>query len=226
MPGFDYLRPELPPGLARVSRPVVEATDQALQDCGRLVDDRQTCSIEIVRWPASGWRAVDEDTGDQGATTEGVFVAEWKRESLFGRNEAVGGHYILAYATEPQHAQSKRETDPDRILLWHANYHLQRRIDGSRGLYIHPSIWHEGASAIRGTQRRRCARPGFDRLRARVRLTAGGGARQLGPAASPSRGRLHPRASRRAPASFLAALPSVAEREFDAKRNKRRAGDA
>jgi len=102
-----------------------------------------------------------------------VFVAEWKGDILFGRNEAVAGHYILAYATEPHEAQSKRETDPDRILLWHANYHpdggqlffpLDRapfvvplaragddvkpedfvcfRFDGSRGLYIHPNIWH------------------------------------------------------------------------------------
>jgi len=164
--------------------PVVEATDQALQNYGRLVDDPHTCSIEIVRWPASGWRAVDEDTGDQGGTTEGAFVAEWKGDILFGRNEAVAGHYILAYATEPHEAQSKRETDPDRILLWHANYHpdggqlffpLDRapfvvplaragddvkpedfvcfRFDGSRGLYIHPNIWHEGVFATRGTQR-------------------------------------------------------------------------
>ena len=164
--------------------PVVEATDQALQNYGRLVDDPHTCSIEIVRWPASGWRAVDEDTGDQGGTTEGVFVAEWKGDILFGRNEAVGGHYILAYATEPQEAHAERETDPDRILLWHANYHpdggqlffpLDRapfvvplaragddvkpedfvcfRFNGSRGLYIHPNIWHEGVFATRGTQR-------------------------------------------------------------------------
>ena len=183
MPVFDYLHPDLPPGLARVRMPVVEATEQALRDYGRLVDDPQACSIEIVRWPASGWRAVDQDTGDQGGTTEGVFVTEWKGDILFGRNEAVGGH-ILAYATEPQEARPERETDPDRILLWHANYHpdggqlffpLDRapfvvplaragddvkpadfvcfRFDGSRGLYIHPNIWHEGVFATRGTQR-------------------------------------------------------------------------
>ena len=27
------------------------------------------------------------------------------------------------------------------------------RFDGSRGLYIHPNIWHEGVFATRGTQR-------------------------------------------------------------------------
>ena len=42
---------------------------------------------------------------------------------LFGRNEAVGGEYILAYATEPTAADRSHRRDPERILLWHANYH-------------------------------------------------------------------------------------------------------
>jgi hypothetical protein len=120
---FDYLNPDLPRGLARVAMPVVAATAAALEGYGRLVDDRAQCAIEIVRWPARGWRAVDADTGDQGGTTEGVFVSEWRGDVLFGRNEAVGGEYILAYATEPELADRTYHRDPARILLWHANYH-------------------------------------------------------------------------------------------------------
>ena len=120
---FDYLNPALRAGLSRVRMPVVDATPQGLARYGRLVDDPAACSIEIVRWPALGWRPVDADTGDQGGTTEGVFVSEWRGDVLFASNEAVGGEYILAYATEPTEADPTHHRDPDRILLWHANYH-------------------------------------------------------------------------------------------------------
>jgi ureidoglycolate lyase len=167
----DYLDPRLPSGLARVSMPIVEATARSLDGFGRLVDDPAECSVEIVRWPARGTRPIDADTGDQGGTTEGIFVSEWRGDILYGRNEAVGGHYILAYATA-------------RMLLWHANYHpdggqlffpLDRRpfyvplalpgddvkpehfvcfrFAGDQGLYIHPDIWHEGVFGLAGTQR-------------------------------------------------------------------------
>jgi hypothetical protein len=58
--------------------------------------------VEIVRWRALGWRPVDDDSGDEGGTTKGVFVSEWRGDILYGRNEAVDGHYILAYASEPR----------------------------------------------------------------------------------------------------------------------------
>lgn len=182
---IDYLNPALPPGLRTVTMPVVEATDASLADYGRLVDDAASCAIEIVRWPARGTRPVDADTGDQGGTTEGVFVSEWRGDVLYGRNEAVGGHYVLAYACPPEHARTDHARPPARMRLWHANYHPDGgqlfvpldfvkpfhvplalpgddvtperfvcfRFDGSRGLYIHPDVWHEGVFGVSGTQR-------------------------------------------------------------------------
>ena len=103
--------------------PVVDASDATLAAYGRLVDSPQACDIEIVRWPAQGWRRVDTDSGDEGRTTEGVFVSEWRGDVLFGRNEAVDGHYVLAYADEPTKADTAHTRDPSRMLLWHVNYH-------------------------------------------------------------------------------------------------------
>lgn len=103
--------------------PVVDATPAALEGFGRFVDDRAACAIEIVRWPAQGSRPVDLDTGDQAGTTQGTFVSEWQGDILFGRNDAVGGHYILAFGDEPATADAAHRRDPRRILLWHANYH-------------------------------------------------------------------------------------------------------
>ena len=180
----DYLNPALPDGLRRVRMTVVDATDAALAGYGFLVDDPHACKIEIVRWPSQGWRPIDDDSGDQGGTTQGVFVSEWRGDILYGRNEAVGGHYVLAYAGEPSRADTTHRRDPQRMLLWHCNYHPDGgqlffpldprpflvplalpgddvqpeqfvcfRFDGSRGLYIHPNVWHEGVFAYAGTQR-------------------------------------------------------------------------
>jgi hypothetical protein len=122
-PVFDYLNPDLPAGLRHVPMPIVDATAEALFGYGRLVDDPDLCQIEIVRWPAQGSRPVDLDTGDQGGTTRGVFVSEWKGDILYGRNEAVQGHYVLAYAKPPELASADHAEAPARMLLWHANYH-------------------------------------------------------------------------------------------------------
>jgi hypothetical protein len=122
---IDSLQPELPPGLGLVRMPIVEATRESLHGYGRLVDHPGDCHVEIVRWPAQGTRPIDADTGDQGGTTEGVFVSEWQGDILYGRNEAV--------------------VTPDRVVCF--------RFDGRRGLYIHPNIWHEGVFGLGGTQR-------------------------------------------------------------------------
>jgi hypothetical protein len=184
MPIFDFLNPRLPAGLATVTMPVVDASDANLLGYGRLVADPTEVAIEIVRWPCVGTRPVDEDTGDQAGTTRGVFESRWRGDILYGRNEAVGGHYILAYGDLPERATDDHVRAPTRMLLWHANYHpdggqlffpLERkpfyvplalpgddirperfvcfRFDGSRGLYIHPNIWHEGVFTWQGTQR-------------------------------------------------------------------------
>jgi hypothetical protein len=120
---IDYLDPQLPPGLQVVRMPIVDATPEGLKGYGRLVDDPGECRIEIVGWPAQGTRPIDADTGNQGGTTEGVFVSEWRGDILYGRNEAVGGHYVLAYATLPERARIDHADSPRRMLLWHANYH-------------------------------------------------------------------------------------------------------
>ena len=76
----DYLNPAVPRGMRRVRLPVVDATDASLEGYGRLVDDPAQVKVAITRWPAAGWRPVDEDTGDQGGTTEGTSSS--KRNSL------------------------------------------------------------------------------------------------------------------------------------------------
>jgi ureidoglycolate lyase len=157
--------------------PLVEATDDSVQGYGCLVDHPDDIDVEIVRWPATGWRKVDEDSGDEAGWVEGIFHGEWQGDVLYGRNEAVSGHYVLGWSTtDPQLASTTRQTVPrERVLLWHMNYHpdggqlffpqdrsafvvpvalpgddvaveqvIALWCDGSRGLYIHPGIWHDG----------------------------------------------------------------------------------
>ncbi|MGD1889604.1 MAG: ureidoglycolate lyase [Cyclobacteriaceae bacterium] len=119
----DYLNPDLPPGLKTVKIKLIEATPKTLEGYGQLVDDPNQVKVEIIRWPAQGWRPVDTDSGDEGGITEGTFISEWKGDILYGRNSAVGGHYILGYGTDPTEARANHPQDPKRLLLWHANYH-------------------------------------------------------------------------------------------------------
>jgi len=119
----NYLNPGITSGLKRVIIPIVEANEKSLSGYGCLVTDPDEVKIEIVRWPSVGKRLVDTDSGDEGGTTEGMFVCEWKGDILYGRNEAVDGHYILGYGTEPEQASEHHSNKPERLLLWHANYH-------------------------------------------------------------------------------------------------------
>ena len=120
---IDYLNPNLPAGLSHVRMPLLDATPESIQDYGRLIQHPEECRVEIVRWPAQGSRPIDTGTGDQGGTTEGVFISEWQGDVLYGRNQAVDGHYILAYGRAPELARTDHTDSPERMLLWHANYH-------------------------------------------------------------------------------------------------------
>ena len=174
----DYLLPvSSRPPRDLVTVPVVRATDSSVKGFGCLVDDPEQCDIEIVRWPAQGWRPVDEDSGDEGGTVEGVFCGEWQGDVLYGSNGAVDGHYILGWSQpDPATVSEERATTPrSQVILWHLNYHpdggqlffprtaspflvpvalpgddlkpehvIALWCDGTRGLYIHPGIWHEG----------------------------------------------------------------------------------
>ena len=103
---------------------ILEATPATLDGYGRMVSDFASAEIEIVRWPAAGWRPVDPDTGDQGGTTEGVFSFHWRGEVLYGRNDAVGDSYLIGWSRDPSEAsETTAEPERSRVLVWHANYH-------------------------------------------------------------------------------------------------------
>ena len=112
------------PSLEQFPVPLLEATNESVKGYGYLVDDPDDCEIEIVTWPAQGWRPVDQGTGNEGGYVEGIFSGEWRGDVLMGSNQAVNGHYVLGWSTDPQRASTDRQTVPrDQVLLWHLNYH-------------------------------------------------------------------------------------------------------
>lgn len=165
--------------------PLIEATDKSVEGYGRLVDDPEGFNIEIVQWPAQGWRPVDDGTGDEAGWVEGIFHGAWRGDVLYGTNDAVSGHYVLGWSVDPQKASAKAASEPrERVLLWHMNYHpdggqmffpVDKKpfvvpvalpgddlkphdvvafwCNGTRGLYIHPGIWHEGIFPVTDNQR-------------------------------------------------------------------------
>ena len=186
-PAPQYLfDPSDKPALPLHDVPLIVATDESVQGYGALVEHPDDIEIEIVRWPATGWRQVDEDSGDEAGWVEGTFHGEWQGDVLFGRNDAVSGHYVLGWSTtDPAASRTDRQTaGREKVMLWHLNYHpdggqlffpkdkspfvvpvalpgdhlaVEQVIafwcDGSRGLYIHPGIWHDGIFPVSDHQR-------------------------------------------------------------------------
>ncbi len=111
-------------GVRRVhDTPLVVASSASLEGYGLLVDEPRTFPIEIVQWPAQGWRAIDANTGDQGGVTEGLFEFSWKGETLYARNHAVGDSYLFGWSNWPEEAASSSGRARERALIWRANYH-------------------------------------------------------------------------------------------------------
>ncbi|WP_259969533.1 hypothetical protein [Leisingera caerulea] len=96
--------------------PLIRATEESVKGYGCLVDDAETFEIEIVQWPAQGWRPVDEGTGDEAGWVEGTFRGDWRGDVLYGENEAVNGSYVLGWSTDPQQAQA------DKQCQWHLKF--------------------------------------------------------------------------------------------------------
>jgi ureidoglycolate lyase len=160
-------------GVRRVHEtPLVAATESSLAGYGALVDDPEKFPIEIVRWPAQGWRPIDANTGDQGGVVEGLFQFRWKGETLYARNNAVGDSYLFGWSNWPEEASASPRVR-ERALIWRANYHpdggqlfyphrghsfviplalpgddvtpdqfVSFWCDGHHGLYLHPNVWH------------------------------------------------------------------------------------
>src|SRR5579871_1952023 len=110
--------------VARHSPRLVTASEASLEGLGQLVREPQTFPIEIVRWPAQGWRPVDDGSGDQGGVTEGVFEFAWRGQTLYARNNAVGDSYLFGWSDWPETAAADGPPAPrERALIWRANYH-------------------------------------------------------------------------------------------------------
>jgi ureidoglycolate lyase len=111
--------------------PLVEATEKSLEGYGALVADPRSFPIEIVRWPAQGWRPIDTNSGDQGGITEGIFEFWWKGEILFARNNAVGDSYLFGWSNWPEEARAEASGTREHAYIWRANYHP----DGGQLIY-------------------------------------------------------------------------------------------
>ena len=103
--------------------PLIIATEASLEGYGSLVDDPGSFPIEIVRWPAQGWRPIDANSGDQGGVVEGVFEFCWRGETLYARNNAVGDSYLFGWSNWPEQAATTTSGPRQRALIWRANYH-------------------------------------------------------------------------------------------------------
>ena len=123
----NYLVPDVPGKLPWHKLETVIASNETLKDYGCLVSksEYESFPVEIVQWPKTTGRPIDADTGNQAGTKQGIFDFWWEGEVLYGRNNAVKDEYLLGWSVNPQDADKNKTTDqlPERVLLWHCNYH-------------------------------------------------------------------------------------------------------
>lgn len=113
-------------GVNKVFEPaIVLADNETLKGYGQIVESPENFRIEIVQWPAQGWRPIDPNSGDQGGVTEGLFEFWWRGDTLFARNNAVGDNYLFAWSQFPEEATATGDVSRprERALIWRANYH-------------------------------------------------------------------------------------------------------
>ena len=111
-------------GVQAVAVPVVVATEENFREYGTFEPDFDRAEVEIVTWPASGWRKVDPGTGNEAGTTQGAFELWWEGQVMRARNVAVDGNYVVAWCVDPGTARADvPAADRSLIYLRHANYH-------------------------------------------------------------------------------------------------------
>jgi hypothetical protein len=126
-PSIDFLLPNVAWVLPWHEVPLVQATPVSLAGYGLLVDDPDQFAIEVVTWPALGWRPVDPGTGNQGGIVSGSFDVWWEGEVLYARKESSGEQCLLGWSRNPgeleESGHDAARADHSRVLLWHAHYH-------------------------------------------------------------------------------------------------------
>ena len=111
-------------GIQVVDVPLRHATEETLRGFGRIVQAFDEADVDIVTWPAQGWRPIEPNTGNQGGVTQGEFEVYVDGEQICGRNHAVDGHYITGWLADPQTASPQRTAaNRTRVLVREANYH-------------------------------------------------------------------------------------------------------
>lgn len=112
------------PGIQVHTVPLCAATAETLQGYGTLEPSFREAVVEIVPWPAQGWRRIEPGTGDQGGVTEGEFAIYRSGSLLFAHNHAVDGHYVTGWFDDPANASEQTEpADTSAIYTAEANYH-------------------------------------------------------------------------------------------------------
>lgn len=122
---IDYLNPDVPPELPWHELKIIKATPENLEGYGKLVEtcEYRNYPIEIVRWPKPEGRPIDEGTGDEAGTVSGDFTFYWEGDVFKGKNDAVNSRYVFGWSKNPKDASETSADRPERVLLWHANYH-------------------------------------------------------------------------------------------------------
>ena len=127
----NFVKPNLPANLDIYDIQLQDATEESMKGYGHLINSLDEISIknknfEIVRWPVSGWRKLDPNTGDEAGTTEGQFKVQWVGDYFYAENLAINttnNKYLDGLMEVPEKASHESKKDNNQIYLWMSDYH-------------------------------------------------------------------------------------------------------
>ena len=152
--------------------PLIRATEENFKPFGRLVYDYDTEDVWLVTWPQQGRRPIMEGSGRLGGIIDGDFLHQWMDNKIFASNEAVGyppyptgilppGHDLKSRRSHVVVREVNHHPDGGQVffplqplapfvaLLALPNEDVTPNdfvafyFDGSCGLQILPSVWHQ-----------------------------------------------------------------------------------
>ncbi len=148
-------------------------TPENAKGLGRVVKDFKTAEVDVVPWPARGWRPVAR--GDERGVSHGIFETRWRGEVLYGRADNFETEYVVGWSRDPEAPRKDTVEGPrDRLFVGLVNYHpdggqvffsrnrkpfllllgkpgddvkpedfVALQSDGSVGFHIGSDVWHK-----------------------------------------------------------------------------------
>lgn len=160
---------KIPENIKIVDVPIINATEETLKGYCEIVKKYHNTKVINIKWPKKSGRPIDENTGDQAISAEGIFEFNYGDNFCYAiNNSVINGKYITGIINKDCTEIYTREAnyhpcggqivypyhlggEPFIMLLSKAGDDITPEdfvafyCDGTFGVQILPNVWHQPA---------------------------------------------------------------------------------